>query len=58
MAAIAGMTRIITVWLALRETTPQDRPAILGATAGLWTPKRIELHAPAAGPGLKSSARN
>lgn len=45
-AAIAGLTRIVIVWLALRGTKPQDRPAILRATADLWTPKRIELHAP------------
>lgn len=44
-AAIAGLTRIIIIWLALRGTKPQDRPPILRATAGLWAPKRIELHA-------------
>lgn len=46
VAAIAGLTRIIIVWLALRGTKPRDRPAILRAAAGLWAPKRIELHAP------------
>jgi hypothetical protein len=46
VAAIVGLTRIIIVWLALRGTKPRDRPAILRAAAGLWTPKRIELHAP------------
>lgn len=45
VAAIASLTRIIIVWLALRGTKPQDRPAILRATAGLWNPKRIEHHA-------------
>lgn len=46
VAAITGLTRIIIVWLALRGTRPRDRPAILRAAAGLWAPKRIELHPP------------
>jgi hypothetical protein len=45
MAAIANLARIVIVWLALRGTSPQERPAILRAIASLWAAKRIEVHA-------------
>lgn len=43
-AAVAGQTVCVLTWLTLRGTNPQDRAAIVGATARLITALARLLH--------------